>query len=138
MLSANINKKFNIIFRKNKYISSASLSALAWKRFKRNKSSLFFLFFIGFSILVAIFGYLISPDSTPYANEQFLELSTKKPGFTVKMLKVHKNEIIPNNNFFNKLINGRKSKYHSIPIYDYKIEKENLIIETLLWFAVKK
>ena len=40
--------------------------------------------------LVSILGYLITPDKTPYANDQKPELHIKPPGFKVTMLAVKK------------------------------------------------
>ena len=45
------------------------------------------LIFIGITVLIALLGYLISPDATPFANDQYLELGLKKPGFSVAWMK---------------------------------------------------
>ncbi|HXB13446.1 MAG TPA: hypothetical protein VNZ45_15770, partial [Bacteroidia bacterium] len=73
-------------------IDSYSLTSHAWKRFKKNKPAIWGMYFIGLSVLVAILGYLITPDSTPNANNQILELSVKPPGFKVQMLLVKENQ----------------------------------------------
>lgn len=98
-------------------------------RFKRDKVAMIGLWFIFLSIIISIFGYLIAPDSSPNSNEQFLELTTKKPGFSVKMLLVHKNEITENSNFFSHMFFGEKQVYTSVSILDFKFEKENIIIK---------
>ena len=123
-----------MIIRKPKYISSDSLSALAWKKFKKNKLSYFSLWFIILSILVSILGYLITADSTPFANEQFLELTAKKPGFSVSMLKIKKKQEPQNSNFISKIIWGQKSEYSLIPISNYYFEKNKLYIEEFTGF----
>ena len=79
-------------FHKRKYITSDSLSQIAWKRFLKNKLSLSALVIVSIFIIMAMLGYLITPDSSPFSNEQYLELSTKKPGFKIKMLQIRKNE----------------------------------------------
>lgn len=118
-----------MLFRKKKYISSASLSRLAWKRFKKNTLSFISLFFIFIAILISLLGYLITPDPTPFANEQFLELTIRKPGFSVEMLLVRKNEKIIKPNFFKKMIWGEKSIYTSFPFLEYKFIEDNILIE---------
>ncbi|MCD4745644.1 MAG: ABC transporter permease [Bacteroidales bacterium] len=118
-----------MLFRKKKYISSASLSRLAWKRFKKNTLSFISLFFIFIAILISLLGYLITPDPTPFANEQFLELTIRKPGFSVEMLLVRKNEKIIKPNFFKKMIWGEKSIYTSFPFLKYKFIEDNILIE---------
>jgi len=71
---------------------SRSLSYQAWQRFKRNNIAVAGSVIILISVLVAILGPLIQPDSTPFANEMALQLTTKKPGFTVNTLQVAKNQ----------------------------------------------
>ena len=69
---------------------NSSLGAIAWKRFKRNHLAMGSLYFIGLLSLISILGYLITPDQTPYANEQILEFTTKKPGFKATILRIKK------------------------------------------------
>ena len=83
--------------------SSNSLTYVAWQRLKKNKLAVFGLFVIAVAVVVAILGSLIRPDSTPMANEMTLQLTTKKPGFEVKMLKVHKNGVKNEVSFFERL-----------------------------------
>ena len=59
-----------------------------WERLKRNKPALWGLGWIGLSILMAIFGYWLTPDSTPFANDQVSEIRDKGVAFSIKMLKL--------------------------------------------------
>lgn len=118
-----------ILKKKNKYIASASLSKIAWKRFVKNKLSLAAMLIVLFFIFCSILAYLITPDSTPFANEQYLELATKKPGFNVMMLQVRKNEPEENTNFISKMLYGERSKFVSIPVYKYCFIDEFVEIE---------
>ncbi len=118
-----------ILKKKNKYIASASLSKIAWKRFVKNKLSLAAMLIVLFFIFCSILAYLITPDSTPFANEQYLELATKKPGFNVMMLQVRKNEPEENINFIRKMLYGERSKFVSIPVYKYCFIDEFVEIE---------
>lgn len=81
------------------------------------------------AILLSVFAYLISPDSTPYANDQHLELSTKKPGFQVDMLKVRKNENLSSEGFISQLLYGQVSKYKMIPFSSVRYEGDELVVE---------
>lgn len=118
-----------MFFRKKKYISSSSLSRLAWKRFNKSKLSVFSMYFITAVIIIAILGYLITPDSTPYANTQFLELTAKKPGFSVEMLRLRKNEKPVEGNILKEMMFGQRKNFTSIPINNYHFEGQNIIIE---------
>ncbi len=117
------------IFKKRKTEITGSLNYLAWQRFKRNKLSLSGLFFIIFTLIIGILGYLITPDKTGFANTQILEISTKKPGFKCLMLKVQKNELQEDIGLFQEMIFGKKDKFTYIPINNYYFENEKLIIE---------
>lgn len=118
-----------IFKKKNKYIASASLSKIAWKRFVKNKLSLAAMLIVLFFIFCSILAYLITPDSTPFANEQYLELATQKPGFNVMMLKVRKNEPGENTHFINKMLYGERSKFVSIPVFKYCFVDEFIDVE---------
>ena len=103
---------------------------MAWRRFRSNPVSLGSLLFIGISGLLAILGYLITPDPTPFANHQQLELSTHKPGHMATLLLVRKNEIPDQRDFFQKMIGGKPLDYNSIPIQRYWFEGTWLNYET--------
>jgi oligopeptide transport system permease protein len=118
-----------LFFRKRNYISSSSLSGLAWEKFKKNRLGFGSLIFIGLTALIAILGYLITPDSTPYANDQCLELGTKKPGYKVMMLLVRKKQEPVRSNFLQTMTSGRRSDFTAIPINGCRIEGENIIVQ---------
>ncbi len=84
---------------------------------------------IAISVVIAIFGYLITPDKTPHANDQHIELAAQKPGFTVKMLLIRKNENIKNQGFLKTMITGKQNRYTSVPVFGYYFDDEWLIFE---------
>lgn len=106
-----------------------SLSYIAWQRFKKNKLGVFGLIVIGIFLLMAFLGYAITPDSTPNANDQLLELSKKPPGFKVQILQNRKNEPSHHVNFFNKILFGEISDYSSQPISNYRFEGNDIIVQ---------
>lgn len=117
-----------LFLRKKKYIKSASLSKLAWQRLVKDKIAVISMIFISIVSIIAFLGYLITPDNTPFANEQYLELSTKKPGFSVKILKIRKNENTNKTSFFNYLLFGKINDYFSIPINDYYFQGNEIFV----------
>ena len=118
-----------MLFKKKHIEISSSLSDLAWKRFKSNKLSVGGLIFISTALFIGILGYLITPDKTPFANNQILEITTQKPGFKCQFLKIRKNENINKEGFINRMIVGEKSNYYYIPINAYYFENQHIIIE---------
>lgn len=119
-----------MLFKKKKHISGISLSRMAWKRFLKNKWALIALVYILLVALIAVLGYLITPDSTPFANDQILEISSHKPGSKISFLLVKKNEIIYQNNFFYKMLWGTKSNFIKIPYTDFSFSDDKIIITT--------
>ena len=120
-----------LTFRKRKYvdIDSYSLAHHAWKRFKKNRLAMFSLSFIIICVLVAVLGYAITPDSTPNANNQVLELSVKPPGFKMEMLLVKENQDIKHVSFISKMLFGQPSSYHYTPIYSYGFQGPFVVAE---------
>ena len=89
---------------------------------------MFGLIVIGICMVIAVLGYLITPDSTPDANNQLLELSKKSPGFEVKMLQTRKNEPPHDVNFLVKMRSGEVSNFRSIPFSDYRYDGNDIVM----------
>jgi peptide/nickel transport system permease protein len=117
------------MLRKKQYIASGSLSKLALRKLLKDRMALVSIIFILFLVLVAILGYVITPDPTPFANQQYLELTTKKPGFKVRMLKICKNEPIEKTGFLKKMLFGSKSNYQYLPIEKYYFQDDKIFVE---------
>ncbi len=108
---------------------SESLSAQTWRRFKRNKLSMLGLIIIGLSCVISILGYLITPDPTPYANDQKPELHIKQPGFVSKFLMVKKNEEVEKQSFISDMLFGKIDKFSSFTIYNYFFKNQYVFVE---------
>jgi peptide/nickel transport system permease protein len=102
--------------------------SLFWKRFKRNKLSIFGGIFICISLLIAILGYLITPDSTPFANNQILSIAAKPPFFKVKMLLIRKNQTVEQKSIINTILNGTESTYLLVPIDSFWFNGDSIFI----------
>ncbi len=113
----------------NKSEVSYSPFSQAWKRLKKNHTAVAGLYYIIFSFVIAILGYLITPDSTPFANDMILEISTKPPGFSTQVLKVKKNKHHESTNLFEKMIWGRPNPYNLVPIVDYHFKDDKIVID---------
>lgn len=117
-----------VFFRKTHYESSESLSVLAWKKFRKNRIGFGSLIFIGITVLIALLGYLISPDPTPFANDQYLELGLKKPGTSVTFLPIKMNEEPVRHNIFYRMLFGQKSSFTNIPLSSWRTEGNHIVI----------
>ncbi|MCH8330143.1 MAG: ABC transporter permease [Bacteroidetes bacterium] len=114
---------------KNRENYGTSLYAKAWKRLVRNKPAIIGIGLILGAVTLAILGYLVTPDSTPFANEQILQIGTKPPGFAINMLKVRKNKEVEKVGFFNKMINGREDRFSYIPLNSFQFVEDEMIIK---------
>jgi peptide/nickel transport system permease protein len=114
----------------NKFKSN-SLWQMAWIRLKRNRLAMISLGLILFATLIAILGSLIRPDKTPMCNDMLVQIGGKKPGFTVQVLNVRKNQIIQQPGFLGRLFfGGVENEYVVIPISSYKfVDDEIEVIE---------
>ena len=88
---------------------------LAWKKYKKNPTALFGLAYFFLCLILAVFGYLLSPDSTPYANRQILELAKKPPGTSAWMLKLPQ-ETVEESGFLSRMFFGGKENFRPLAI----------------------
>lgn len=86
------------------------------------------LVFILFTFFIALFGYWIVPDNTSNADLQTLEIQAKPAGFKQQFLLLNN----PNYNdagILQTLLHGKNAKYSYIPINNYHINGNRLLIE---------
>jgi peptide/nickel transport system permease protein len=108
-----------------------SFKAEMWKRLKKNRGALFGLIVIILAVLVSVFGYVIAPDNSPNADLQTVEIQAKKPGYTQQFLKIPGNQI-PDGNWLDHFINGRKNNFQLIPIKGYQITGDSLLVNKFI------
>ena len=95
-----------------------SLNILAWKKLRKDKLSFSALVFIFLCVLLGVFAVVLSPDSTPMANEMHIELATQKPLTKILFLEIPKQDI-KQVSFTEGLFIGKPSKVKRIPIDKY-------------------
>jgi ABC-type dipeptide/oligopeptide/nickel transport system permease subunit len=98
-----------------------------WKKLRRKKSAMVGLCIIVLALLVCIFGYIIAPDASTDGDLQTVEIQSKPLGYTQQFLK------IPINNktkepFFTKIFFGKSSADKFLPIKNYTINGENILV----------
>ena len=104
---------------------SNSLTQLALKKFKKNRSGLFSFWYIVLCAIIAVFAYVFAPDNSKNANQMHLEIHSKKPGFTVQMLHIPL-ENIDHQSSFEKLLYGKLNQQTEIPISNFNIKDDLL------------
>lgn len=81
-----------------------------------------------FAVLVAIFGYTIAPDNSPFADLQTVEIQARKPGYSQLFLKIPNNKTVEEN-ALGHFFNGRPSLYNCLPISSYNISGNEIIVQ---------
>lgn len=106
--------------RKNKQLAelarSGSPMRIAIRRLLADRMAIASLLLIAFIAIIAFLGYLITPDSSPYANGQHLQLATLKPGSKVKFLRVAKQHEVKRRNILGRMFYGQEQDYNEIPV----------------------
>ena len=93
---------------------------------------MFGLVVISLSVLLAIFAYFISPDSSPYANRIILEIGRQRPGHQQSFLKVKKEKNVSNPGLFKWLIAGKEDEYYYVPVVGYRINNDSIIVQKFI------
>lgn len=113
-------------------VRGRSPSYYAWRRFLRNKPAVGGMLTIALSILIALLGYSILPDSSPNANNMVLELETHSPGHSAEILQVKRNRDVADRNFFHMMMAGQPNHYEDVPITEYRFEEHEIVIKRYL------
>lgn len=100
-----------------------------WRKFKRNRLALAGLVIIAIAVLVSLLGYLITPDHSPFANEQKPELHVLAPGSKAQFLLVKRSSPIPSGNLLTKLLHGSLDQTLSYSAFNYRFESDKIIVE---------
>lgn len=100
---------------------------MIWRKFKQNRLAYGGLFVIFLFFLIAFLGPLIRPDSTPKANDQHLELARKSPGFSCQFISIPFDNS-EESNFFHKWLFGFPKAYRDLPIQDYRLENDGVVV----------
>ena len=123
MMKSNLKGLFH---REPKQYKAVSLSEITWQKFKREKMGMISLAFIILVAIVALLGYLITPDATPFCNSQHLEIALRKPGFKVQMLYVKQPQTIEKRGPLSKMLFGQPAQYRTIPIDSYQVTGDTM------------
>ncbi len=129
-LQAAFNKKHRQFVKETAAVRSTSLSGMAWSRFAQNRLSVASLAVIGLFVVAALLGYLITPDSTPHCNQQYLELATLKPMSQVDFTYVDDGLPQPTTGWLHKMLYGEELAYTAIPTYRTTAVGDSVEIES--------
>ena len=78
--------------------------------------------------LIAVLGYLITPDGTPDANRQIVDIQLKSPGFSTQVLALRKNKKIPGHNWLKRMCFGAEEIHQLIPAEELEIKADSILL----------
>lgn len=99
------------------------------KRLFKNKGAAFGLILIVLSLLLALSGYFISPDSSPNANRMIPEIGSKQPGFTIFLLRIKRDKVISHTGIVKRLLNGTEETFQYIPVTAYSLQGDSIVYQ---------
>ena len=108
---------------------SLSPGARTWQRFRSNRSGMAGLLFIIVATLISILGYLITPDHSPYANDQKPELHILPPGSRAQFLLVQRNGEQQETGLLDKMLKGSLDNTLSYSAHSYTFSEGSIQIE---------
>jgi ABC-type dipeptide/oligopeptide/nickel transport system permease subunit len=101
----------------------------AGRRLKKNKAALCGLVLILLSVVVALFGYFIAPDPSPFANRIILEIGGQKPRFTQSFLLVKKVALPVKENIFQQAIGGKRDAVDYVPVTTWQWAGDSIVAQ---------
>ncbi|MBP5516065.1 MAG: ABC transporter permease [Bacteroidales bacterium] len=109
---------------------SSSPGTLFWQRLRRNRMAMASMVVIAIFAVVALLGYLITPDHTPYCNQQYLELASQKPFSHATFVYVDDGMPHENRGLVKTLAKGKPLDATAIPVYSHRTIGDSIEIET--------
>jgi peptide/nickel transport system permease protein len=111
--------------------SSLSFWQASWQRLKKNKGAMAGLVMILIALFIAVFGYFLSPDPSPFANRIILEIGGEKPGYRKAFLLVKK-ETTKETGFFTRLIYGKPDEWDYMPVTDWQQKGDSVVVQRFI------
>jgi len=110
-------------------LSQKSYTIVFLQKLFRNKGASFGLILIVASLLLALLGYFIAPDSSPNANRMIPEIGSKKAGFSVALLRIKRERTTAPVTVLQRLAYGVEDQYNFVPIVSDTITADSIIYQ---------
>ena len=129
-----LSKKLRRFARSSAPAQSTSLTAMTWRKLRRDPMAMCAVAVIALFAMMALLGYTITPDHTPHCNQQYLELSALKPGSKATFVCVYEDSTASrarhSKGFFARMMAGEPLPYRAIPAYSALWSGDTLVVET--------
>lgn len=118
---------------------SNSLWQVALQKFKQKKTGVFSFCYIILCGLIAIFCYILAPDNSYAANNMHLEIHSKPPGFSVKMLTIPSSSSKEQKqSWVSIFMNGKLNTSNETPVKYIKVNNQELEVVNYSDGLIKK
>jgi peptide/nickel transport system permease protein len=97
-----------------------------WQKLLRKPTALAGIIIISLSTIIAILGYLIIPDKTPYANSQNLSLATLKPNTEITFLQIPEKKA-HKSNWIGTMFFGKDLQFNNLAIDSIQVKADSVI-----------
>src|SRR4051794_11241027 len=77
------------------------------------------------AMVLSLLVYVVSPDNSPSANEQIVQLETQPPGYSIYILKKHR-QGVKTNSLPESLYSGFIKDYEPIPVSSFTFGADSL------------
>ncbi|HEX2536573.1 MAG TPA: ABC transporter permease, partial [Chitinophagaceae bacterium] len=111
---------------------SGSFWDAAGRRLRRNRAAMAGAVLITLSVFVALFGYWLAPDPSPFANRIILEIGGRKPGYRQTFVVLKKEEEPARAGFFRRLVSGAPDRYTYLPVTATRWQGDSLRAERFI------
>ncbi len=108
--------------------SSSTPNRQIWLKFRGSRLGMMGFCWIILMVLTALLAYVIIPDGSPDANGQIPNIALEDPGFEMTFLKVKTINTRSESSFFTRMLHGAVSKYKWIPIEDYQVDGDRVLV----------
>lgn len=106
----------------------SSFRQQAWVRLRRNKGAVAGMLLIAMAVVVSIIAYWVAPDGSPMANRMIVEIGGQRPGFSIALLALPRQQPVQQVNFLQRLVAGQEESVTWVPVKSYQRVGDSIIV----------
>lgn len=84
---------------------------------------------IAMAVVVSIIAYWVAPDGSPMANRMIVEIGGQRPGFSIQLLALPRQQPVQTVNFLQRLLSGQEESVTWVPVKSYQQVGDSIIVQ---------
>jgi peptide/nickel transport system permease protein len=84
---------------------------------------------IAFAIVVSIIAYWVAPDGSPMANRMIVEIGGQRPGFSIQLMALPRQQPVERVSFLQRLMAGQEESVTWVPVKGYHQAGDSIIVQ---------